>query len=123
VHPVHVQNPHPNGKIEREATLHARQNGYLKNLRNKQAFYYDRVPCEKVEQYTGLRENDIAREQNMVHNRFPELRDAREAFLGPDAKKGKVKQNHAAELVQFSDVVQKLAKEEEPFRGVFGQST
>jgi hypothetical protein len=26
-------------------------------------------------------------------------------------------------LVQFSDVVQKLAKEEEPFRGVFGMNT
>ena len=34
---------------------------------------------------------DVSREQHMVHNRFPELRDAREAFLGPDAAKAKVK--------------------------------
>ena len=52
----------------------------------------------------------------MIHNRFPELGDARDAFLGPDSKTQKIKQSHANELVQFSDVVQKLAKEEEPFR-------
>jgi hypothetical protein len=51
----------------------------------------------------------------MIHNRFPELREAREAFLGPDSQKMRVKQNHAEEVVQFSSVVQKLAKDEEPY--------
>jgi len=51
----------------------------------------------------------------MIHNRFPELKDAREAFLGPDSQKMRIKQNHAEEVVQFSSVVQKLAKEEEPY--------
>jgi hypothetical protein len=46
---VHLENYNPNKKIEREASVHVRQDHFLKNLRPKQAFYYDRVPNEKVE--------------------------------------------------------------------------
>jgi hypothetical protein len=35
----------------------------------------------------------------MIHNRFPELREAREAFLGPESKVNRVKQEHAGELI------------------------
>jgi len=41
----------------------------------------------------------------MIHNRFPELKEAREAFLGPDSQRVRAKQNHAEEVVQFSNVV------------------
>lgn len=41
----------------------------------------------------------------MIHNRFPELRDARAAFLGADAQTNRIKQTHAADLVEFSNTV------------------
>ena len=41
----------------------------------------------------------------MIHNRFPELKEAREAFLGPDREKYRVKQGYAEDVVQFSNVV------------------
>lgn len=50
----------------------------------------------------------------MVNNRFPELSSAREAFLGHEHKLPS-KKTQADEVVNFSDVVEKLAQEEEPF--------
>ena len=50
----------------------------------------------------------------MVNNRFPELSAAREAFLGKEQKLPP-KQIQASEVTKFSEVVEKLAQEEEPF--------
>ena len=52
----------------------------------------------------------------MVNNRFPELNAAREAFLGEEGKLPPKKQQ-AQEVVKFSEIVEKLAQEEEPFPG------
>ena len=50
----------------------------------------------------------------MVNNRFPELSQAREAFLGAENKLPP-KKVQAQEVVNFSEVVEQLAQEEEPF--------
>ena len=60
-----------------------------------------------------MRDADINRGQKMVVNRFPELNKAREAFLGPENKLPK-KQAQATDVVEFSNMVEKLAMEEEP---------
>ena len=49
----------------------------------------------------------------MVNNRFPELSAAREAFLGAENKLPP-KQVQTKEVVNFSEVVENLAQEEEP---------
>ena len=50
----------------------------------------------------------------MVNKRFPELGAAREAFLGEEVRLPP-KQHQADEVVKFSEIVEKLAQEEEPF--------
>ena len=70
-----------------------------------------------MDEYSQLRTIDVDRSQKMVNNRFPELQAAREAFLGKEQKMSGTKNKHASEVVDFADVVEKLAQEEEPFAG------
>ena len=80
----------------------------MRDLRTKPRHYYERVPQERVDEYNQLRTIDVDRSQKMVNNRFPELQAAREAFLGKDVKNASKKQ-HANEIVDFANVVEKLA--------------
>ena len=61
-----------------------------------------------------MRIADIDRNKKMVSNRFPELNAAREAFLGEEQRLPPKKQQ-AQEVVKFSEIVEKLAQEEEPY--------
>lgn len=94
----------------------AKVNNNLSYLRPKQKHFYERVPQERVDEFNQIRTADIDRSQKMVNNRFPELSEARTAFLGLENKLPS-KQVQAQEVVKFSEVVEKLAQEEEPFLG------
>ena len=100
----------------KESTTLARVNVNLCNLRTetKKKHFYERVPQERIDEFHAIRNADIDRKQKMVNNRFPELSAAREAFLGQENKLPS-KKVQADEVVNFSDVVEKLAQEEEPF--------
>ena len=50
----------------------------------------------------------------MINNRFPELSAAREAFLGQEPSIAANRRRDASEVVKFSEVVEKLAQDEEP---------
>ena len=50
----------------------------------------------------------------MVNNRFPELSAAREAFLGTEPSIAANRKRDASDVVKFSEVVEKLAQDEEP---------
>ena len=84
------------------------------HLRSKQRHFYDRVTNEKIDEYDALRNFNADRKQKLINNRFPELQAAREAFLGTEQKAPK-KKELAKEVVEFSNAVEKLAMEEEPF--------
>ena len=61
-----------------------------------------------------MRNADIDRKQKMVNNRFPELSAAREAFLGSEYRLPP-KKMQADAVVNYSEVMEKLAQEDEPF--------
>ena len=103
-----------NQKVYKESTTHAKVNGDLRNLREKQRHYYERVPQERIEEFNQVRAADLDRKQKMVNNRFPELSQAREAFLGVENKLPQ-KKVQANEVCHFAEVVEQLAQEEEPF--------
>ena len=50
----------------------------------------------------------------MINNRFPELSAAREAFLGQEPSIAANRKRDASEVCKFSEVVEKLAQDEEP---------
>ena len=50
----------------------------------------------------------------MVNNRFPELSAAREAFLGSEYRLPP-KKMQADAVVNYSEVMEKIAQEDEPF--------
>ena len=103
-----------NQKVYKESTTLAKVNVNLSNLRTKQKHFYERVPQERIDEYQKIRIADIDRNKKMVNNRFPELSAAREAFLGEENKLPP-KTQQANEVVKFSEIVEKLAQEEEPF--------
>lgn len=72
------------------------------------------MPAERVEQFATWRGTDHQRDQYLVNRRFPELEKAREAYLGKEPDRSPRKNQHVQELIKFSDVVYKLAQEEEP---------
>ena len=97
-----------NQKVHKESTTLAKVNHDLGNLRSKQRHFYERVPQERIDEFHQVRAVDVDRSQKMVNNRFPELSAAREAFLGAENKLPP-KSIQANEVVNFSDVVEKLA--------------
>ena len=103
-----------NQKVYKESTTLAKVNHDLGNLRTRQKHFYERVPQERIDEFHQVRTVDIDRSQKMVNNRFPELSAAREAFLGAENKLPP-KGVQAKEVVNFAEVVEKLAQEEEPF--------
>ena len=113
---IYTQGETTNNKVYKESTVLANVNTNLRNLRPKQRHFYERVPQERVDEFHSIRSVDVDRRQKMVNNRFPELSAAREAFLGRENKLPS-KQVQAKEVVKFSEVVEKLAMEEEPFEG------
>ena len=80
------------------------------------------MPQERIDEFHQVRAVDVDRTQKMVNNRFPELSAAREAFLGFDNKLPP-KKVQADEVVKFSEVVETLAREEEPFDPEFNGGT
>lgn len=86
-----------------ESAVQAKVNVDLKFLRTKAPFSYDRVPVQCVEQYSALREEDLSREQYLINRRFPELEQAREAFLGQEVARSPLKNQHAYEIEQYSE--------------------
>ena len=111
---VFSEGPTTNQKHYKESTVLARVNDNLAgNLRPKQKHFYERVPQERIDEFQQVRTVDVNRNQKMVNNRFPELSAAREAFLGNEGKLP-TKKIQADEVVNFANVVEKLAQEEEP---------
>ena len=111
---VYSEGETTNKKVYKESTTLAKVNHDLGNLRTKQKHFYERVPQERIDEFHQVRSVDVDRSQKMVNNRFPELSAAREAFLGAENKLPP-KSIQAKEVVNFSEVVEKLAQEEEPF--------
>ena len=66
------------------------------------------MPQERIDEFQQMRSVDIDRKQKLVNNRFPELKAAREAFLGNEGKMA-TKKVQADEVVNFANVVEKLA--------------
>ena len=75
------------------------------------------MPNDRIEQYNQWRTEDWnGREQYLINSRFPQLSRAREAYLGNSPPKSPLKKQHAEEITKFSEVVYRLAQEEEPHR-------
>lgn len=51
-----------------------------------------------------------------MNRRFPELERAREEYLGPEESRSANRNLHAKEVKKFSEVVYRLAQEQEPHR-------
>ena len=80
-------------------------------------FVYDRVPSQRLDQYKQWRQMDQDRAHKFVFKRFPELEQAKDDYLGRvQDSKLPTKNMHAKEITQFSDVVYRLAQEQEPHR-------
>ena len=104
-----------NKKIYSESEITAKVLNNTKFLRDQRVkFYYERVPDERIDEFAETRRIDEDRSQKKVNFRFPELSAAREAYLGKEKPQAQNKKRDVQEVCKFSEVVEKLAREEEP---------
>ena len=50
-------------------------------MRDRKQFVYDRVPDDRMDQYSTWRQFDRKRDKLITNSRFPELSKAREDFM------------------------------------------
>ena len=80
-----VVRTHASNKTYLESRVQAVMNTNMKNFRvSKERFVYDRGPSDRVFEYARWRVEDGDRDHKFVNRRFPELENARRAFLGDE---------------------------------------
>lgn len=85
-----------------------------KHFGDRIKFYYERVPEERIDEFALSRIGDEDRSSRRVTKLFPELAAAREAYLGKEPTATSHKKQDVASVHKFSEVVEQLARQEEP---------